>query len=52
VRQARKLIGKGFATESEIQRWQQEVRQEMLQAVSDAKAAPWPQPAALFENVY
>jgi len=51
-RQGRKLIGKGFATESEIHRWQQDIHQEMLQAVSDAKAAPWPQPATLFDNVY
>jgi pyruvate dehydrogenase E1 component alpha subunit len=52
ARQARKLIGKGFATDSEIQRWQQVIHQEMLQAVTEAKAAPWPPPATLFENVY
>jgi TPP-dependent pyruvate/acetoin dehydrogenase alpha subunit len=50
-RQARKLVGRGLATDAQLQQWQAELRQELTQAVATARAAPWPQPSTLFDNV-
>jgi TPP-dependent pyruvate/acetoin dehydrogenase alpha subunit len=47
----RQLLGRG-AAESELDAIGEEARQEVLQAVERARAAPRPDPATVFEYVY
>lgn len=51
-RSAEVLRAKGLADEADMNRWLGEVEAEIKEAVRAAKASPWPDPQALFENVY
>jgi len=49
---ARRLLAHGIATQIQLDEWADEVRAEMVKVTAEAKASPWPDPSALFENVY
>lgn len=51
-RSAARLKGSGIASDADLHAWLAEVDDEIAAAVAKAKASPWPDPAALFENVY
>lgn len=51
-RSARRLLARGIATQAQLDQWMGEATTEMTRVVAEAKASPWPEPSALFENVY
>jgi len=52
VSAARKLIAEGVCTEADIARWKQEAQREVDEAVVQAKASPFPDPAELLVGAY
>lgn len=51
-RGAARLLQRGIATQAQLDQWMSETQAEMKKVVAEAKASPWPDPSALFENVY
>lgn len=51
-RSASFLRSKGLANEADLTDWLAEVEAELKQVIKTAKSSPWPDPQALFENVY
>lgn len=47
-----RMLAEGWATANEIDAWQETIEQEIRDAISFAQSSPWPEPSALFENVY
>lgn len=52
TRGERRLIEKRIAAAAQIEAWKNEIRAEFDQVLRQAKAAPWPDPSTLFDNVY
>jgi len=51
-RGAARLLARKIATQPQLDQWMAETRAEMTKVVAQAKASPWPDPSALFENAY
>ena len=51
-RSARRLLAHGLVTQTQLDHWLAEVKDEMSSVVAEAKSSPWPEPSTLFENVY
>lgn len=51
-RSANSLRSSGLANDTDLDCWMAEVEAELAQVVKMAKSSPWPDPKALFENVY
>ena len=48
----RVLLESGTAASPDIERWNAEIESEILAVLAEAKAAPWPDPSTLFDNVH
>ncbi len=46
------LVAAGLASESDLEAWEGEYREEAVRLIRKAGKAPWPQPRDLFENVF
>ena len=51
-RGAARLLARRIATQTQLDQWMAETRAELTKVVAQAKASPWPDPSALFENAY
>ena len=49
---ATQLLTLGTITQSDLDRWKQEIDAEILDVLVRAKKAPWPQASTLFDNIY
>jgi TPP-dependent pyruvate/acetoin dehydrogenase alpha subunit len=47
-----RLIHMGLAAQADLAKWLDDIDSEIRTVVAQAKASPWPEPSALFENVY
>jgi pyruvate dehydrogenase E1 component alpha subunit len=47
-----RLLSQGFATQAEIEQLQAEIAQEIEAAVAFARESPYPEPSALFEDMF
>lgn len=53
VKQARaRMLAEGWASEGEIDAWQDGIENEIRDAINFAQSSAWPETSALFENVY
>lgn len=52
LRAREKMIAEGWASTEQFDSWRGEVANEVEDAIAFAKASPWPQVSALFDNVY
>lgn len=51
-RGAARLLARKIATQPQLDQWMAETRAELTKVVAQAKASPWPDSSALFENAY
>jgi len=51
-RAAQRLVGRGIATQVQLDAWRAEIETEFNEVLARAKASPWPETSGLFENVY